>query len=194
MAVPAIQFQPERALELVLYVARRIPRPSFHTISKVLYFADKEHLSRYGSLMTGDSYVAMRYGPVPTAIYNLLKAAGGRKEPFIPGEWAELAGSALAVEDAHRVRPLRDANLDLLSESQRSCLDASIRQNGRLSFRRLADKSHDAAWKSADENEMIELEAIAKTLPNAREVLAHLSEEGARGGETRRRVLRRRAA
>ena len=193
MAVPAIQFQPEQALELVLYVAKRLPHPSFHSISKVLYFADKEHLSRYGSLMTGDTYAAMRHGPVPSAIYNLLKAAAGRREPFFPVEWFGLAAAVLAVEGGYRVRPLRDARLDMLSSAQRACLDISIKQNGRLGFDRLVRKSHDDAWKSADQNEFIELTAIAKTLPNAKEVLAYLS-DGESGGEARRRILSRRAA
>lgn len=193
MAVPAIQFRPEQALELVLYVAKRLPHPGFHSISKVLYFADREHLSRYGSLMTGDTYYAMRHGPVPSAIYNLLKAAAGRQEPAIPLGWFELVSGVLAVEGEHRIRPLRDPNLDMISLSQRACLDTSIKANGRLSFSRLARKSHDAAWKSADQNDIIELAAIVKTLPNAKEVLAHLS-DGDAGGDVRRRVLARRAA
>jgi len=193
MAVPAVQFQPEQALELVLYVAKRLTHPSYHSISKVLYFADREHLSRYGSLMTGDTYYAMRHGPVPSAIYNLLKAAAGRQEPAIPLGWFELVAGVLAVEGEHRIRPLRDPNLEMISAAQRTCLDASIKANGRLSFSRLARKSHDAAWKSADQNDIIELAAIAKTLPNAKEILAHLS-DGDAGGDVRRRVLARRAA
>ena len=70
----------------------------------------------------------------------------------------------------------RQANLELLSDSQRECLDASIKTNGRLSFKRLTDKSHDAAWKSVDENDLIEVRAIAKALPNAKQVLAYLEE------------------
>lgn len=189
MAVSAIQFRPEQALELVLYVAKRLPHPSFHSVSKVLYFADKLHLSRYGSLMSDDTYVAMRYGPVPSGIYNLLKAAGGRREPLIPSHWFDLLAGALTVEGEHRVRALRDADLNMISNAQRACLDASIKENGRLSFDKLAKKSHDKAWHSADQNEIIELAAIAKTLPNAREVLAYLSDD-----EARRRLLRRRAA
>lgn len=193
MAVPAIQFQPKHALELILYVTKRLSRPSFHSISKILYFADRDHLSRYGSLMTGDTYYAMRHGPVPTAIYNLLKAADGRRESQIPADWYQLVEGVLAVEGGHRVRALREPNLDLLSAAQRACLDSSIRANGRLSFDRLAKKSHDAAWKSADQNDIIELTAIVKTLPNAKEVLSHLS-DGDSGGDARRRVLSRRAA
>ena len=48
--------------------------------------------------------------------------------------------------------------------------------NGRLSFERLTAKSNDAAWKSVGENDLIEVSAIAKTLPNAKQVLAYLEE------------------
>ena len=174
MAVVPIRFDPERALELVLYVANQLRYPTLHSVSKVLYFADKEHLSRYGSLLSGDNYVAMRHGPVPSAIYNLLKAAAGRQEPLIPAQFDELVSQSLKVEDQSRVLPLREANLDLLSASQCECLDESIKANGKLSLKRLADKSHDAAWKSVDENDLIEVKAIAKTLPNAKQVLAYL--------------------
>ena len=176
MALAPIRFDPERALELVLYVASRLRYPTLHSVSKVLYFADREHLSRYGSLLSGDNYVAMRHGPVPSAIYDLLKAAAGRLEPLIPSQFYDLVGQSLSVEEGSRVRPLRAANLELLSASQRECLDASIKANGRLSFKRLTDKSHDAAWRSVDENDLIDVRTIAKTLPNAKQVLAYLTE------------------
>ena len=176
MALAPIRFDPERALELVLYVASRLRYPTLHSVSKVLYFADREHLSRYGSLLSGDNYVAMRHGPVPSAIYDLLKAAVGRLEPLIPSQFYDLVGQSLSVEEGSRVRPLRAANLELLSASQRECLDASIKANGRLSFKRLTDKSHDAAWRSVDENDLIDVRTIAKTLPNAKQVLAYLTE------------------
>ena len=39
--------------------------------------------------------------------------------------------------------------------------------------KRFAKKNHDAAWKSVDENDLIDVKAIAKTLPNVKEVLAY---------------------
>lgn len=176
MAVAPIRFDPARAVELILYVAKRLRYPTLHSVSKILYFADREHLSRHGSLLSGDNYVAMRHGPVPSGIYDLLKAAAGRQEAPIPGQYFELVEKTIQVEDKRRVTPLRDANLDQLSASQRECLDASLKANGRLSFERLTAKSHDAAWKSADENDIIDLKAIARTLPNAKDVLAYISE------------------
>lgn len=176
MAVAPVRFDPARAMELVLYVTARLRFPTFHSVSKILYFADKEHLSRYGTLLTGDSYVAMKHGPVPSEIYNLLKAAAGRRESWISPQYHEVAKGAIAVEGNYRLRTVREARPEVLSASHRECLDASLKQYGSLSFARLTAKSHDLAWKSADENEIIDVRAIAKTLRNAKDVLAYLNE------------------
>jgi uncharacterized phage-associated protein len=39
-----------------------------------MYFADRKHLEKYGRFICGDSYVAMKHGPVPSEIYDILKA------------------------------------------------------------------------------------------------------------------------
>lgn len=174
MTVAQIRFDPESAIELVLYVANRLRHPTFHSVSKVLYFADREHLSRFGALLSGDSYVAMKHGPVPSEIYNLLKAAAGRRESWISPRYYEATRNAIKVTAPYRLQVLRAANVEMLSPSQRECLDASLRENGTLSFARLTAKSHDMAWKSADENEIMDVRAIARTLRNAKDVLAYL--------------------
>lgn len=176
MAVTPIRFSPERAIELVLYIAKRLRYPTFHSISKILYFADREHLSRFGSLLSGDSYAAMRHGPVPSEVYNLLKAATNRREPHISPHYFQLVGKAFTVQGKYRVLPLRDSDPAMLSDSDRSCLDLVLKQHGRASFETLTRRSHDAAWKSADENDFIDVTAIARTLPNAKDVLAYLGE------------------
>jgi uncharacterized phage-associated protein len=68
-------YDPKAALSAVLYVASRIPDPTFHKVATVLYFADRKHLERYGRLIFGDSYVATKHGPVPSGVYDLLKSA-----------------------------------------------------------------------------------------------------------------------
>ena len=52
-----------------------------------------------------------------------------------------------ASEDASNIMlPLRKANEDYLSESEKEALDASIQENASLSFEQLKNKSHDKIW------------------------------------------------
>lgn len=169
------KFDPRKALEIILYVAGSVTEPSFHRISKILYFADREHLARYGRLMCGDSYVAMRHGPVPSGTYDILKFVRGDLQ-FCPAQGAE---DAFRVEDSKIVRPRRDPNRAILSKSETECLDEAIKKYGKMSFTALTKESHDAAWKAADANDIIDVEQIIATLPDAEELLEYL-----RGSQT----------
>lgn len=164
-------FDPEKAVEVILYVANRVGDPGFHRISKILYFADREHLANYGRFICGDSYVAMKHGPVPSGMYDILKHVRGDSLSCpVPH-----ATESFRVEDSKKVVPFKDADLDLLSDSERECLDAAIAKYGKMPFKKLTDLSHDKAWDSADENELIEVEQIVATLPDAKHLLEHLT-------------------
>src|SRR4029077_20807287 len=110
----------DKVIEAVVFVAARVPEPTLHSVSKVLFHADKMHLSRYGRPISGDRYIAMRHGPVPSAAYDILKALRGDPS-FSPPERAR---GALNVED-YAVRALRDADETVLSASEMECLAAS---------------------------------------------------------------------
>ena len=60
----------QAALAAVLYVAHRLPHSTLHTLSKVLYFADRKHLERYGRFIFGDTYIAMKFGPVLNIFFS----------------------------------------------------------------------------------------------------------------------------
>lgn len=163
-------FDPEKALNLVLYVAREVPQATFHTISKVIYFADKLHLQRYGRLICGDSYVAMKHGPVPSEIYDMMKDVRG---DGTSDHW-QTAREAFEVKGNATVVPHKAPDLDVFSSSDLECLDESIREYGHLSFNELTKLSHDAAWHATDDNDMIDLEEIVATLPGSEALLQHL--------------------
>ncbi|MGH7496812.1 MAG: Panacea domain-containing protein [bacterium] len=159
----------EKAVEVILYIAKRAPRPDIYHVCKILYFADKKHLERYGRFICGESYVAMKNGPVPSGVYDILKYVRGDGKVL----QSEHARNSFGIE-GRRVFPFRDANLAMLSESDRECLDESIIENGNLPFDGLLKKSHDAAFNSADENDFIPIQAIASTLRDADLIIAHL--------------------
>ena len=71
-------FKQDIAIQAILYILQKMGGMcDIHKCQKILYFADNEHLSRYGRSITGDAYVRMDFGPVPTYIYDLFKAVRG---------------------------------------------------------------------------------------------------------------------
>ena len=51
-------------------------RMSSLRLLKLLYIADREWLAETGESMTGDRALAMKFGPVLTNVYDLIKGAG----------------------------------------------------------------------------------------------------------------------
>jgi hypothetical protein len=88
----------EKIRETLLYIAARVKNPTLHTVFKIMYFADKLHLSNYGRFITGDTYYAMEYGPVPSAAYDMTKDA----------EFHALNGIKIT---GYHLKPLRKANI-----------------------------------------------------------------------------------
>jgi uncharacterized phage-associated protein len=169
-------FDLETAIEVILYLAKHLEtlkNNDIYHIGKVLYFADRYHLEEYGSFICGDSYIAMRNGPVPSGVNQMLQSVSeeGKKDFQITGR--EIAHHTFQV-DANYVIPLREPNLNLLSQSERKCLDKSIKNYGAMSFTELRDLSHDEAYQSADINDVISIETIAATLRDGEDLIKYL--------------------
>lgn len=172
MPAHARTFNREKALEAILYVARHLESASLHSISKILYLADKRHLERFGRLISGDRYIAMEFGPVPSAIYDMMKVADNRDS--IDADWDAIIKESFAIQGGRYVKPLRKTNMDMLARSEVECFDHTIKKYGRKTFGQLTDLTHDAAWKGVGENQPISLEAIARTLPNSGDLVAYI--------------------
>jgi len=175
-------FSPSRAVEAVLYLCGKLSAPTLHQLLKLRYFADKEHMSRYGYFASGDKYSALQFGPVGSATYDMLKTARGDAQRN-----AALYGPLVA--DAFRVQgmnvvPLRPANLSKLSKAELACLEYAISNYAGLEFAERTNVSHDSAWdaawaKATQRNASsfpMSKEDIAATLANSEEVLEYISE------------------
>ncbi|MDR0567396.1 MAG: SocA family protein [Prevotellaceae bacterium] len=73
-------FEPKKGVEAFLYVAGWLDSKDIHRIFKVLYFADREHLAKYGRPITSDTYVKYPYSPVPSNIYAMVNSVKGGQE------------------------------------------------------------------------------------------------------------------
>ena len=109
-----VQFDKTKTLNALLFVANRVQRKDFHKIFKVIYFADRQHLADWGRPITGDTYIAMEAGPVPSRLYDMLKIVRG--DSYIAD--TEGLGEYFQVENWMYVRPLVDADLNKLSANE----------------------------------------------------------------------------
>lgn len=166
-------FDHEKAINGILLIASRAHNSTFHKISKVMYLADKEHLAQYGRLIFGDSYVAMKHGPVPSETYDMLKAVRGDGWTKFMDE----AEDAFQVKNGKEVIPLKSPDLEVFSESDLECLEKTLENYGSKTFQELTDITHDQAWDSVDENDLIDLEQIIRTLPDSDALLEHIRSE-----------------
>lgn len=152
-----VQFDKEKALNTLLYVANRIQRKDFHKIFKVVYFADRQHLADWGTPITGDTYIAMEAGPVPSRIYDMLKIVRG--DSYLPDQ--EGLSAFFRIDNWMYVTPLQDADLKKLSKTEREALEDSMNKYGSLSYDEIKEKSHDVAWRSTARDFSIKWEDIA---------------------------------
>ncbi len=142
-----------KTLEALVFLAKERPGIDVFHICKVLYFADKEHLNRYGRPILGDRYFALREGPVPSRALNMVN----RNQLALSGDVLEQLSNALSLfqkngEEYAHLDAKRDPDYDQFSETDIECLNWAIQKFADLSLRDLwniahQENSYNAAWE-----------------------------------------------
>lgn len=161
MPVLKYTFDTNKSVVLIKYILQKFDslKCDFHRLFKILYFAEQKHLVTYGRGITGDRYIAMKDGPVPSNIYDLLKVLRG-DSVFAASQDLTNDFTIIGSYDIQLLRP--EINLDIIAESELECLNSSIEENRSLTFIELSSKSHDNAWTAAGRDNSIKLIEIAK--------------------------------
>ncbi len=158
--------------EAILYVAQRIK--NMYNILKVLYFADKDHLEKYGRFIINDDHSVLPFGPVPSFAYDLIKEWRGE------GEYQPISIDQSFEVKRNLVRPSREPNMDFLSPTDIECLDRAVDTYGALPWRELQKISHeDPAYIEAKErgDKNIDIRTIAKHLKNGSKILEYIEQK-----------------
>ena len=150
------RFNYSKALEVLLYVSSKVEY-MYHT-GKIIYFANRYHLEKYGRFVIDDRVIAMKNGPVLSNVYDMIKSARGDNCSY-PGVEKHLTYSS-GGSSLHKLLPKREANLDYLSESDIECLNEAINKIKGMSFRDLERFSHDSLYYTADQNNEISIDEI----------------------------------
>lgn len=153
-----LRFNPAKAIQAIDFIARKRPGLTQYYIGKILFFADREHLLDYGRAITGDRYVAMRDGPVPSTVRDILKS-----DPDYADETLDLVHSHLLIEkddNKQHVYSKRVGEFPNLSGTDKAYLDRSVEDHADLTYGQLKqlshdDRAYDEAWsKPGLNNEM----------------------------------------
>lgn len=151
----------EKAKAALLYVLVNVPNIDAHRLYKILYFAEQQHLVKYGRPITGDAFIKMNYGPVPSYVRDKVEQ--------------KLDNDGSVSKDGNIVIPADYPDLDEFSETDLECLDNSIEQYKDKNFTELVRSSHDAAWESASMSFRIDSLSIAKSANADEGILSYIA-------------------
>lgn len=142
--MPAVEFQldMDKVIASAVYVAQKVPRLTVGRLMKLLFLADKYHLVRYGRPITGDRYIAMKDGPVPSFAYRVFKKEV-LKNPYTPqGKRLALAIAVDKTESPAHLSAKGSFDRTQLSASDVEALNRIIAAFGKLTFHELRKMTH----------------------------------------------------
>jgi uncharacterized phage-associated protein len=142
----------KKVVNTILFFAGRCTDPTKMKISKLMFYADKLHLNKYGRPVTGDSYIKMRFGPVPSMALNLM-----RQQAYYESA-SELFDHSVSVK-GNNIIPLVDFDRGTFSRSDIAVLEEVLATYGAKSAATLSEASHvEPAWCNAAMNRKIDFE------------------------------------
>lgn len=138
------KFAPAKARAAVHWMLRRHPSCDLHTGLKSCYFADKEHLNKHDRPIFGATYRAMKFGPVPLEIYDMVQGSplylaelGAERYPWV------LQGYMLKISDNE------DPDMSVMSESDMESLEYGYKLSRSMTFNERTAATHGADWQAA---------------------------------------------
>lgn len=149
-------------------------------IVKTLFFAQQKHLAKYLCPIYKDQIVALKFGPVPSHIYDILKMARGdiKSGSYRMDNGLTEVAKSIAFEDEVFI-PKEDADRNYLSQSNIACLDEAIAEVSKLSFEEILNMTHGKEWQraySSSSDKTMDSIAIAKEGGASEEEIGYLKE------------------
>jgi hypothetical protein len=165
-------FSAEKAAAGIGMLLRDHPGIDLHSALKAFYFADKSHLNAERRPIFGARYRAMKYGPVPLEIYEMMKG-----EAY----WlAELGRDAYPWRlRGHSLQSVNAPGFptDTFSKSDLHHFRAGIDRSTSMTFSARTAATHGPDWQAADLG-MMRYEDMVEDGPDKPAILAYLADYG----------------
>jgi len=159
------RFNAAKFVNAVAYLAQACPNSTKLTVCKQLYYADKEHLVKYGRPILGDHYYRLEHGPVPTHGLNMLRHQAGPAANALLDKYVSVIGNS--------VHPKQAPDRKVFSKSDLVVLDHVVKKYGKLSAAALRRKTHtESPWSNSDDRCPIDYELFFEGHPGSEEIKA----------------------
>jgi hypothetical protein len=157
-------YNPRKANEALLYIASRWPEIDVFHASKVIFFAEEDHINVCGQPIIGDILKALPYGPAPQHSLNSINRQLNASAADIPFDVVEMPFKTIV--------PKREPDLNLLSPSDIISLDRAIEMCRGSDFNSISRESHlRDAWRRAPKNGEMDYEELVRPAHPHREAL-----------------------
>lgn len=168
-------FDKDVTMNVLLYVLSKYDGEcDIHTICKIMFFADQEHLSKYGRAITGDSYIAKPYGGVPSKLYDIMRAVRG--DSYFSDK-AEEFKALFRFKNKQVVMKIAETDMDYLSESDIECIDNAIAKVKDKSFGEITQLAHGYAWTNTQQDREISVKDMLRELGDTEEYVEYVSDK-----------------
>lgn len=137
-------FSHRKATQSLNFLAKKAGG-SIHKLKalKLVYFADRYHLRRFGRPVIGDEYLAMQYGPVPSNTKDIAEMGD-----FLGKEERDYAKSFIRPITRYTFCSERDVEEKVFSQSDRDALAWAWEKFGKEDRFELAELTHKyPEWK-----------------------------------------------
>lgn len=128
---------------------------------KLLYLAERKSVAKWGTSMSGDSFVSMPHGPVLSQTYDLIKGSNGSE-----GYWAKMIHDE-ADYNVSLSRKVTADSLDELSRSEIKILNEIFIEFGRMNRFEIVNYTHDHCreWQNPHGSSYpIKLESVLRAM------------------------------
>jgi hypothetical protein len=141
--------QVKKIESVVLYVLRNFTEGvDYIKLFKIIYFAQKEYLAKYGKVLCPDTFKARTFGPVPALSDKVIKLAELKEDI---NSYPDLKGFFKSIRVQNQsVYALKEPDMDYLSKKECEYLDKWYNYcKDKDSKIELSPESHDEAYKKA---------------------------------------------
>ncbi len=132
------EYEQDKVKAILLFMASKLKVLDQYKACKLLFLSDKRHLVEYGRIITGDFYVALGYGPIPSQTRDALKKLENGEDCFLK--------EAFDLDRSYkypRLIPKVTYDSEVVSKSDIAVLEEIIAKYGDKSFDELKSITHE---------------------------------------------------